>query len=109
VFILNGATYDQRFLDATRTSSLSQADSTNPDSVTALNADLDECALLTNNKGKPLLASLAGGKTTADGRLLIQAVVSVTGMCTGFGMPGVQGRVWSCIGSLCFNLGGTQT
>lgn len=76
VFILNGATYDQRFLDATRTSSLSRADSSNPDSVAALNTDLDDCALLTNNKGKPLLASLAGGKMTAEGRLLIQAVVS---------------------------------
>lgn len=76
VFILNGATYDQRFLDAIRTSSLSRADSSNPDSVVALNADLDDCALLTNNKGKPLLASLAGGKMTAEGRLLIQAVVS---------------------------------
>lgn len=76
VFILNGASYDQRFLDATRTSSLSRADSSNPDSVAALNKDLDDCALLSNNKGKPLLASLAGGKTTDDGRLLIQAVVS---------------------------------
>lgn len=77
VFILNGASYDQRFLDATRTSSLSRADSSNPDSVAALNKDLDDCALLSNNKGKPLLASLAGGKTTDDGKLLIQAVVSV--------------------------------
>jgi hypothetical protein len=77
VFILNGASYDQRFLDATRTSSLSRADSSNPDSVAALNKDLDDCALLANNKGKPLLASLAGGKTTDDGKLLIQAVVSV--------------------------------
>jgi hypothetical protein len=76
VFILNGASYDQRFLDATRTSSLSRADSSNPDSVAALNKDLDDCALLANNKGKPLLASLAGGKTTDDGKLLIQAVVS---------------------------------
>jgi hypothetical protein len=72
---LNGASYDQHFLDATRTSSLSRADSSNPDSVAALNRDLDDCALLANNKGKPLLASLAGGKSTADGKLLIQAVV----------------------------------
>jgi hypothetical protein len=44
-------------------------------SVAALNNDLDECALLTNNKGKPLLTSLAGGKCTEEGRLIIQAVV----------------------------------
>lgn len=75
MFILNGASYDQHFLDATRTSSLSRADSSNPDSVAALNRDLDDCALLTNNKGKPLLASLAGGKSTGDGKLLIQTVV----------------------------------
>lgn len=31
VFILNGASYDQRFLDATRSSSLARADSSNPD------------------------------------------------------------------------------
>jgi hypothetical protein len=76
VFILNGASYDQHFLDATRTSSLSRADSSNPESVAVLNRDLDDCALLTNNKGKPLLASLVGGKSTGDGKLLIQAVVS---------------------------------
>lgn len=95
VFILNGATYDQRFLDATRTSSLSCADSTNPDRVAALNADLDDCALLTNNKGKPLLASLAGGKMTAEGRLLIQVVVS--GRMRRGTTPLLEGSMWCCI------------
>ena len=75
--MLNGTSYDQRFLDATRSSSLSRADSTNPDSIAALNTDLDECALLTNNKGKPLLISLAGGKTAEDGTLIIQTVVRI--------------------------------
>jgi len=74
--VLNGATYDQRFLDATRPSSLARADSSNPDSVFTFNKDLDECALVSNNKGKPLLTSLAGGKASEDGKLLLQAVVS---------------------------------
>lgn len=78
VFVLNGATYDAHFLDASRVSSLSRADSSNPDSVAALNRDLDECALLLNNKGKALLVAQAGGgaRTADDGRLIIQTVVS---------------------------------
>lgn len=48
-------------------------------SVAALHQDLEACALLANKKGKPLLASLGGGKSSEDGRLLLQAVVSHTG------------------------------
>lgn len=77
--MLNGASYDQHFLDATRPSTLARADSSNPDSIEALNNDLDECALLTNKRNKPLLVSLTGAKSNNDdGKLVIQAVVSMT-------------------------------
>lgn len=79
MFVLNGSSYDQHFLGTARTSSLSPAAAAapgaNPDAAAALNRDLDGCALLSNNKGKPLLTSLTSCKADSSGRLLLQFVV----------------------------------
>lgn len=70
LFTLDGAAYDARFLcDAGRAALAAGG----PDAV---DAELDTCALLSNNKGQPLLAAYTGGQQDGLGKLIANMSVS---------------------------------
>lgn len=75
LFVLDGAAYDQRLLGESGRRGVGgqQPAGGLPD------AEVDACALLTNNKGQPLLAALTGGRADDAGRLLLQTVVRTGG------------------------------
>eukprot|EP00878_Enallax_costatus_P008197 GHUV01008570.1.p1 GENE.GHUV01008570.1~~GHUV01008570.1.p1 ORF type:complete len:258 (+),score=48.54 GHUV01008570.1:251-1024(+) len=70
LFTLDGAAYDAHFLCDAGRAHLAAA---GPD---AINAELDACALLSNNRNQPLLAAHAGGQQDDTGRLITKIEVT---------------------------------
>lgn len=75
MFVLDGAAHDQKFLGEARLGAAGGAGAGGVGEG-GQDATLDECALLVNNKGQPLISSLTAGRTDEQGRLILQTVVS---------------------------------
>lgn len=75
MFVLDGAAYDQKFVGDGNGRVGGNGSSTGSSDGINCDAALDECGLLMNNKGQPLLGSTNTGKADNGGRLLLQTTV----------------------------------